>query len=129
MKQSAKLQLFNYLYEQFSDLDVPVIETKDLNQELSYPFIAIQTVSDDVNRKTFDSFAGNPTATMHIWSVDENKGVNDALYLKVQAILLEDIELDGFSLFNPQMTVNEIIENESNQALEHTTINIEYASH
>ena len=62
-------------------------------------------------------------------SVDENKGVNDALYLKVQAILLEDIELDGFSLFNPQMTVNEIIENESNQALEHTTINIEYASH
>ena len=66
---------------------------------------------------------------MHIWSVDENKGVNDALYLKVQAILLEDIELDGFSLFNPQMTVNEIIENESNQALEHTTINIEYASH
>ena len=61
--------------------------------------------------------------------VDENKGVNDALYLKVQAILLEDIELDGFSLFNPQMTVNEIIENESNQALEHTTINIEYASH
>ena len=66
MKQSAKLQLFNYLYEQFSDLDVPVIETKDLNQELSYPFIAIQTVSDDVNRKTFDSFAGNPTATVHI---------------------------------------------------------------
>ncbi|MFW3510184.1 hypothetical protein [Staphylococcus caprae] len=129
MKQSAKLQLFNYLYEQFSDLDVPVIETKDLNQELSYPFIAIQTVSDDVNRKTFDSFAGNPTATVHIWGVDENKGVNDALYLKVQAILLEDIELDGFSLFNPQMTVNEIIENESNQALEHTTINIEYASH
>ena len=59
---------------------------------------------------------------MHIWGVDENKGVNDALYLKVQAILLEDIELDGFSLFNPQMTVNEIIENESNQALEHTTI-------
>lgn len=129
MKQSAKLQLFNYLYEQFSDLDVPVIETKDLNQELSYPFIAIQTVSDDVNRKTFDSFAGNPTATVHIWGVDEDKGVNDALYLKVQAILLEDIELDGFSLFNPQMTVNEIIENESNQALEHTTINIEYASH
>ena len=129
MKQSAKLQLFNYLYEQFSDLDVPVIETKDLNQELSYPFIAIQTVKDDVNRKTFDSFAGNPTATVHIWGVDENKGVNDALYLKVQAILLEDIELDGFSLFNPQMTVNEIIETESNQALEHTTINIEYASH
>lgn len=28
MKQSAKLQLFNYLYEKFSELGVPVIETK-----------------------------------------------------------------------------------------------------
>lgn len=32
MKQSAKLQLFNYLYEKFSEIGVPVIETKELNQ-------------------------------------------------------------------------------------------------
>ena len=49
MKQSAKLQLFNYLYEKFSELGVPVIETKELNQELSYPFIAIQTTTDSMN--------------------------------------------------------------------------------
>ena len=46
MKQSAKLQLFNYLYEKFSEIGVPVIETKELNQELKYPFIAIQTTTD-----------------------------------------------------------------------------------
>lgn len=49
MKQSAKLQLFNYLYEKFSELGVPVIETKELNQELPYPFIAIQTTTDSMN--------------------------------------------------------------------------------
>ncbi|ARJ08770.1 MULTISPECIES: hypothetical protein [Bacilli] len=129
MKQSAKLQLFNYLYERFTELDVPVIETKDLNQELSYPFIAIQTVSDKVNRSTFDSYVGNPTATVHLWGVDEDKGANDNLYMNVQDIVLDDIDLVGYSLRNPQITVNVSTEIESNQVLEHTTINIEYASH
>ena len=129
MKQSAKLQLFNYLYERFTELDVPVIETKDLNQELSYPFIAIQTVSDKVNRSTFDSYVGNPTATVHLWGVDEDKGANDNLYMNVQDIVLDDIDLVGYSLRNPQITVNVSTEIESNQVLEHTTINIEYANH
>ena len=129
MKQSAKLQLFNYLYERFTELDVPVIETKDLNQELSYPFIAIKTVSDKVNRSTFDSYVGNPTATVHLWGVDEDKGANDNLYMNVQDIVLDDIDLVGYSLRNPQITVNVSTEIESNQVLEHTTINIEYASH
>lgn len=129
MKQSAKLQLFNYLYERFTELDVPVIETKDLNQELFYPFIAIQTVSDKVNRSTFDSYVGNPTATVHLWGIDEDKGANDNLYMSVQDIVLDDIDLVGYSLRNPQITVNVSTESESNQVLEHTTINIEYASH
>ena len=67
MKQSAKLQLFNYLYEKFSEIGVPVIETKELNQELEYPFIAIQTTTDSMNVLTFDSFGGNPTAIVHLW--------------------------------------------------------------
>ena len=64
--QSAKLQLFNYLYEKFLSLDVPVIETKDLNQELSYPFVAIQSLSDHISRLTFDSYSGNPVSYTHL---------------------------------------------------------------
>lgn len=129
MKQSAKLQLFNYLYEKFNELDVPVIETKELNQELSYPFIAIQTITDSMNVLTFDSFGGNPTATVHLWGLDDDKGINDNLLMQVQNIMLDDIQLNGFSLFNPQLDINEAIEIESNQALSHITINIEYTSH
>ncbi|MBE7320535.1 hypothetical protein, partial [Staphylococcus epidermidis] len=99
MKQSAKLQLFNYLYEKFSELGVPVIETKELNQELSYPFIAIQTTTDSMNVLTFDSFGGNPTATGPLWGLYDDKGVNDNLLMQVQNIMLDDIQLDGFNLF------------------------------
>ncbi|MDT0741642.1 hypothetical protein RM650_01550 [Staphylococcus epidermidis] len=129
MKQSAKLQLFNYLYEKFSNLGVPVIETKELNQEIEYPFIAIQTTTDSMNVLTFDSFRGNPTATVHLWGLDNDKNANDNLLMQVQNIMLDDIQLNGFNLFHPQLDINEAIEIESNQALLHVTINIEYTSH
>lgn len=127
--QSAKLQLFNFLYEKFLSLNVPVIETKDLNQELSYPFIAIQSLSDHISRLTFDSYSGNLTATVHLWGANDDKSANDTLYMQVQEILLNDIELDGYTLVRPDISVNEIIDTTANQELLHTIINIEYESH
>lgn len=127
--QSAKLQLFNYLYEKFLSLNVPVIETKDLNQQLDYPFIAIQSLNDHISRLTFDSYSGNPSVTVHLWGVNDDKAMNDQLYLQVQNILLNDVYLDGYTLVRPNINVNEIIDTTSNQELLHTIINIEYESH
>ncbi|MCH4520186.1 hypothetical protein [Staphylococcus haemolyticus] len=129
MKQSVNLQLLNYLYTKFSELDVPIIRTSELNQELSYPFIAIQNIRDEISRLTFDSYSGTPTATIHIWCLDDDKGKNDELYIQVQSILLDEIELDGYTLTLPQISVNESTEQDTNQVLSHTTINAEYASH
>ncbi|WP_034172851.1 hypothetical protein [Listeria monocytogenes] len=129
MKQSVNLQLLNYLYTKFSELDVPIIRTSELNQELSYPFIAIQNIRDEISRLTFDSYSGTPTATIHIWCLDDDKGKNDELYIQVQSILLDEIELDGYTLTLPQISVNESTEQDTNQVLSHTTINVEYASH
>lgn len=127
--QSAKLQLFNYLYEKFLSLNVPVIETKDLNQQLDYPFIAIQSLNDHISRLTFDSYSGNPSVTVHLWGVNDDKAMNDQIYLQVQNILLNDVYLEGYTLARPNINVNEIIDTTSNQELLHTIINIEYESH
>ena len=129
MKQSVNLQLFNFLYTKFSELGVPIIRTSELNQELSYPIIAIQNIRDEISRLTFDSYSGTPTATIHIWCLDDDKGKNDELYIRVQSILLDEIELDGYTLTLPQISVNESTEQDTNQVLSHTTINVEYASH
>lgn len=129
MKQSVNLQLFNYLYTRFENLGVPIIRTSELNLELPYPFIAIQSIRDDIHRLTFDSYSGSPTAIIHIWCTEDDKGKNDELYIQVQSILLDEIQLDGYTLTLPQMSVNESTEQETNQTLSHTTINVEYASH
>lgn len=129
MKQSVNLQLFNYLYTRFEELGVPIIRTSELNQELPYPFIAIQDIRDDIHRLTFDSYSGSPTAIIHIWCTEDDKGKNDELYIRVQSILLDEIELDGYTLTLPQISVNESTEQETNQTLSHTTISVEYASH
>ena len=110
-------------------MGVPIIRTSELNQELSYPFIAIQNIRDEISRLTFDSYSGTPTATIHIWCLDDDKGKNDELYIRVQSILLDEIELDGYTLTLPQISVNESTEQETNQTLSHTTISVEYASH
>lgn len=130
MKQSVNLQLFNYLYTKFEELGVPIIRirTSELNQELPYPFIAIQSIRDDIHRLTFDTYSGSPTAIIHIWCTEEDKGKNDELYIQVQSILLDEIQLDGYTLTLPQISVNESTEQETNQTLSHTTI-VEYASH
>lgn len=129
MKQSVNLQLFNFLYTKFSELGVPIIRTSELNQELAYPFIAIQSIRDDISRLTFDTYSGSPTAIIHIWCTEEDKGKNDELYIQVQSILLDEIQLDGYTLTLPQISVNESTEQETNQTLSHTTISVEYASH
>ncbi|NMD91125.1 hypothetical protein [Staphylococcus hominis] len=129
MKQSVNLQLFNYLYTRFEELGVPIIRTSELNQELPYPFIAIQSIRDDISRLTFDSYSGNPTVIIHIWCTEDDKGKNDELYIQVQSILLDEIQLDGYTLTLPQIIVNESTEQETNQTLSHTTISVEYASH
>lgn len=129
MKKSVNLQLFNYLYTQFSELGVPIIRTSELNQELPYPFIAIQSIRDDISRLTFDTYSGSPTAIIHIWCTEDDKGKNDELYIQVQSILLDEIQLDGYTLTLPQISVNESTEQETNQTLSHTTISVEYASH
>ncbi|MEX6366451.1 hypothetical protein [Staphylococcus haemolyticus] len=129
MEKSVNLQLFNYLYTQFSELGVPIIRTSELNQALPYPFIAIQSIRDDIHRLTFDSYSGSPTAIIHIWCTEDDKGKNDELYIQVQSILLDEIELDGYTLTLPQISVNESTEQDTNQVLSHTTINVEYASH
>lgn len=129
MRQSVNLQLFNYLYTKFEELGVPIIRTSELNQALPYPFIAIQSIRDDIHRLTFDSYSGSPTAIIHIWCTEDDKGKNDDLYIRVQSILLDEIELDGYTLTLPQISVNESTEQDTNQVLSHTTINAEYASH
>ncbi|WP_218084789.1 hypothetical protein [Staphylococcus haemolyticus] len=129
MRQSVNLQLFNYLYTKFEELGVPIIRTSELNQALPYPFIAIQSIRDDIHRLTFDSYSGSPTAIIHIWCTEDDKGKNDELYIRVQSILLDEIELDGYTLTLPQISVNESTEQDTNQVLSHTTINAEYASH
>lgn len=129
MKQSVNLQLFNYLYTRFEELGVPIIRTSELNQALPYPFIAIQSIRDDIHRLTFDTYSGSPTAIIHIWCTEDDKGKNDELYIRVQSILLDEIQLDGYTLTLPQISVNESTEQDTNQVLSHTTINAEYASH
>lgn len=127
--QSAQFQLFNYIFKHISALGVPVISMRDFHDNIPYPFVMLQSTNDDEHKSTFDSYTGRPSATLHIWGLDDDRGAHDALYMQVHNILSDEITLDGYTLFNAQITSNQSDDDTTEQILIHTTVIAEYDAH
>lgn len=127
--QSAQFQLFNYIFKQVSALGLPVITMRDYHDDVPYPFVMIQSLTDDEHIATFDSYTGRPSATLHVWGEDHDRGAHDALYMQIRNILHDDIALDGYTLINAQINTNVSDNDTTEQTLIHTTINVEYDAH
>lgn len=128
-KQSAGLELFNHLYSELSKIGVPVIEMKDLQQELPYPFIVLDNISDDITRLTFDRYSGSPAANIHIWSKQEDKGAHDTILLQVQNVCLSTERTAFYQLELNALNVTSTQDNTTNQPLQHTTVLAEFLSY
>ncbi|HEC2155314.1 hypothetical protein [Staphylococcus delphini] len=127
--QSAKFQLFNYIFKHVSALGVPVITMRDYHDDVPYPFVMIQSLTDEEHKSTFDSYTGSPSATLHIWGEDADRGAHDALYMQIRNILSDEIALDGYTLFNAQIMSNQSDDDTTEQTLIHTTVTVEYDAH
>ncbi|MFV5769566.1 hypothetical protein [Mammaliicoccus sciuri] len=128
-KQSAGLELFNHLYTELSKIGVPVIEMKDLQQELSYPFIVIDNITDDISRLTFDRYGGRPAANIHIWGKQEDKGAQDTILLQVQNVCFSTEHTAHYQLQLDALNVTSAQDNTTNQPLQHTTVLAEFLSY
>ncbi|MFQ3905489.1 hypothetical protein ABLV94_07335 [Staphylococcus sp. Mo2-7] len=71
-KQSAKFELFNYLFKSFRAFGVPVVRTKELHQELPYPFIVLEDVEDSIGVMSIDNYSGTPTVRAHLWCTEDD---------------------------------------------------------
>lgn len=127
-KQTAGLELFNHLYKELSKIGVPVIEMKDLQQELPYPFIVIDDVTDNVSRLTFERYSGQPTANIHIWSKQEDKGAHDTILLQVQNCCFSTERTAFYQVELNALNVSTIQDDTTNQPLQHTTVSAEFVS-
>lgn len=125
-KQSAKFELFNYLFKAFSRFGVPVIRTKELQQELPYPFIAIENVEDSISVLSFDNYVGTPAVRVHLWAIEDDLANTDRLYMQIQETLLNAEKLPSYRISLSNIGTQDTTDNTTNQTLQHIIIDANY---
>lgn len=125
-KQSAKFELFNYLFKAFSKLGVPVVRTKDLHKELTYPFIVLEDVEDSIGVMSIDNYSGVPTVRLHVWGTEDDLASLDSLYMQIQDVLLNAEELPSYRVTLENLDTTDATDNTTNQVLQHTVIDASY---
>ncbi|WP_073504374.1 hypothetical protein [Staphylococcus succinus] len=125
-KQSAKFELFNYLFKAFKNFGIPVIQLKELQQELPYPFIVLENVEDNIDRLSFDNYGGNPSVRVHVWNTQDDLASTDRLYMKIQETLLNAEMLPHYRIALENIDTNDVPDNTANQTLQHIVIDAGY---
>lgn len=125
-KQSARFELFNYLFKAFSNTGVPVVRLQELEQELPYPFIVLETVEDSIDVLSFDNYGGAPAVRIHIWNIEDDLASTDELYIKIQETLLNAEMLPSYRVTLESLDTNETTDTTANQTLQHIIIDASY---
>lgn len=125
-KQSAKFELFNYLFKAFRALGVPVIRTKELHTELPYPFIVLEDVEDSISVLSIDNYGGTPTVRAHLWCTEDDLASADWLYMQVQETLLNVEMLPSYRVTLENLDTTDTTDTTTNQTLQHTIIDASY---
>lgn len=125
-KQSAKFELFNYLFKAFSNTGVPVVRLKELEQDLTYPFIVLETVEDSIDVLSLDNYGGNPAVRAHIWNTEDDLASTDELYIKIQEILLNAEMLPSYRVTLESIDTNDTTDRTTGETLQHLIIDANY---
>ncbi|XVL42688.1 hypothetical protein ABLW00_08090 [Staphylococcus equorum] len=125
-KQSAKFELFNYLFKAFRALEVPVVRTKEIHQELPYPFIVLEDVEDSIGVMSIDNYSGVPTVRAHLWCTEGDLASADRLYMQIQETLLNVEMLPSYRVTLENLDTVDATDTTTNQTLQHTVIDATY---
>jgi hypothetical protein len=124
--QSPKLQLYNKVFEMIEGYDQLVVDFKDMTDDLPYPFFVLSDVQERKILDTFNSFTGELTMQIHLWSLADDKGKHDELETQLNHDLSFLGALDDYQLILDDISTNTLIDNTTNQLLLHTVMNVEY---
>lgn len=124
--QSPKLQLYNKVFKIIDGYNEYVVEIKDMTDILPYPFFVLSEVHERKILDTFNSFTGELSLQIHLWSLADDKGKHDELETRLNHDLSFLSALDDYQLILDDISTNTLIDNTTNQLLLHTVINVEY---
>lgn len=124
--QSPKLQLYNKVFELIEGYDQLVVDYKDMTNEWPYPFFVLSDVQERKILDTFNSFSGELTLHIHLWSLADDKSKHDELETRLNRDLSFLDQLEDYQLIFEDLSTNTLIDNTTNQLLLHTVMSVAY---
>nr|DAZ23505.1 MAG TPA: hypothetical protein [Caudoviricetes sp.] len=118
--------LFDKVFTLLQGLGIEVIDVKDIANKIPYPFFVVEKFKIVKSDYTLNTFHGNLTGTIDVWSKADNLGEHDQCVKYVDDILSKPINIVDYQVRLKEITINTIDDNSTDEPLLHSIINIEF---
>lgn len=119
LKITAQQALFDYIYATLEGYGFDVIDFKELNTQISYPFFVVRNVDINKTKYNMDNFGGELTATIDFWTYADDRGQHDSVLYLVDAELSNIDSVEGYQLMIDDIDIKTLndVENSDRQLL------------
>lgn len=124
---SAQQTLYDYIFLKLQGYGIGVIDYKEANDQLTYPFYVVGNVNSNKSKYTMDSFGGALNITVDIWCDNDDRNLHDAVFDYADSVLSDVEDVKGYQIILDEIITNTLTDSEINgRVLLHTVINASY---
>ncbi|EKC6437891.1 hypothetical protein OP531_000795 [Staphylococcus pseudintermedius] len=119
LKITAQQALFDHIYSILEVYGFDVIDFKELNTQISYPFFVVRNIDINKTKYNMDNFGGELTATIDFWTYADDRGQHDSVVYSVDTELFSIDSVEGYQLMIDDMDIKTLndVENSDRQLL------------
>ncbi|CRI10265.1 TPA: hypothetical protein O4746_000855 [Staphylococcus aureus] len=123
LKTTPQQALFDSIYTQLLGYGIDVIDFKELNSQLTYPFFVLRDVEANKSKYTMESVGGELTVIIDLWNYAEDRGQHDSIVGATEWMLTGIESVEGYQLMIDDINIKTLndVENSDRQLL-HTVI-------
>lgn len=123
LKTTPQQALFDSIYTQLLGYGIDVIDFKELNSQLTYPFFVLRDVEVNKSKYTMESVGGELTVIIDLWNYAEDRGQHDSIVGATEWMLTGIESVEGYQLMIDDINIKTLndVENSDRQLL-HTVI-------
>ncbi|MCU5745903.1 hypothetical protein N9R04_04105 [Staphylococcus sp. SQ8-PEA] len=111
--------MFDYIYSTLEGYGFDVIDFKELNTHISYPFFVVRNVDITKTKYNMENFGGVLTATIDFWTYADDRGQHDSIVYLLDTKLSNIDSAEGYQLMIDNIDIKTLndVENSDKQLL------------
>ncbi|HEC2198211.1 TPA: hypothetical protein R1960_001133 [Staphylococcus delphini] len=119
LESTPQQALYDYIFTQLLGYGIDVIDFKELNSQLTYPFFVFRNVEASKSKYAMESVGGELTVTIDLWNYADDRGQHDSIVYAIESMLTFIESVESYQLILDGMIIKTLndIENSDRQLL------------